>query len=55
LKALKLLCRFNDILNNPKTVETVNYQEEPGLPELEAWSLSHWTAREVPSPSILFN
>ena len=27
---------------------------EPMLPELEAWSLNHWTTREVPSSYILY-
>ena len=26
---------------------------EPRLPELEAWSLSHWTIREVPEDYFL--
>ena len=25
---------------------------EPGPPELEAWSLTHWTTREVPNLSF---
>ena len=26
---------------------------EPTPPALEAWSLNHWTSREVPLPSVL--
>ena len=48
LKGLKLLCSFNDILDNPKTVETVNYQETRNDGFIEICSTHPWT-RDVSS------